>query len=64
MRRRGISLEAARFVLNDADTDLPAEIPNARKLSATFEGRRFTIVALFLRVDEAGDEVYELCTVW
>lgn len=64
MRRRGVSLEAATFVLNEADTDLPAEIPGARKLSATYEGRRFTVVALFLRVNQEGHEVYELCTVW
>ena len=64
MERRRVSLDAAEYVLNEADTDLPAEIPGARKMSATYGGRRYTIVVILLRDDGEGNEVYELCTVW
>jgi len=64
IKMRGVSLEAAEYVLNEADTDLPADITGARKLSATWKGKRHTVVALFLSNDDMGNEVYELCTVW
>jgi hypothetical protein len=55
----GITKADAEFVLNNYDSDQPANIPGARKLHATMGVRRVGIVVLPL-----GEDLYELCTVW
>lgn len=59
MRERKISVEEAQHVLDNAHTDLPAEIEGARLLIGHVGPRTVAIV-----VKPLGDDLYRLCTTW